>query len=108
MFLLVSKKIREEIFKSLKNLKGKKRLLFFSNQGLAAVGAFLQNYAIYLGSVALVGALQGVQYVFLLVLGGLITVFYPKIMKENISKSVIIQKIIAIVLIVIGLCFIAI
>ena len=80
--------------------------MFFSNQGIAAIGFLLQNYAIFLGSVAIVNALQGVQFAFLLVLGGLISVFFPKLLKENVSKMVIIQKILAIVLISLGLYFI--
>lgn len=108
LFLLINKDSRREIFNNLKRLsKGSKKFLFLSNQGLAAIGSFLQNYAIALGSVALVNALQGVQYAFLLILGGLITVFYPKIIKENISRFVIVQKIIAIMLIGIGLYFIS-
>jgi drug/metabolite transporter (DMT)-like permease len=106
LFLLIKKDARKEIFTSIKSLKGKKGVLFFGNQGIASIGAFLQNYAISLGSVALVSAIQGVQYAFLLIIGGLITVLYPKIVKENISKSVVIQKVMAIVLISIGLYFI--
>ena len=67
----------------------------------------MQNYAIALGSVVLVNALQGVQYAFLMVLGGLITVFYPKIIKEKINNVIILQKIVAITLISFGLYFIA-
>ncbi len=105
---LIRKADREGIFDSFKNLmKGRGKLLFFGNQGLAGVGFLLQNYAIALGSVALVNAMQGVQYVFLIVLGGIITVFRPQAIKEDISKSIIIQKIIAIILIGIGLFFIA-
>ena len=106
LFLLVPKNIRTEIFKGLKKLKGKHSILFFSNQGIAAVGFLLQNYAIFLGSVAIVNALQGVQYAFLLVLAGLISVFFPKLLKESVSKMIIIQKIVAVVLISLGLYFI--
>lgn len=106
MALLIPKKIRAEIFKGLKRLHDKKSVLFFSNQALAAVGFLLQNYAVFLGSVALVSALQGVQYSFLLVLGGLISVFFPKLLHENISRGVVIQKIVAVLLISAGLYFI--
>lgn len=105
LFLLITAKNRKEIFAGLKHLKKKKSVLFFANQGVAAVGFLLQNYAIFLGSVALVNALQGVQYAFLLVLGGLISVFYPKLLQEDISMAIIIQKIVAISLISLGLYF---
>lgn len=105
---LIRKVDRDGIFDSFKSLmKGKGKLLFFGNQGLAGVGFVLQNYAIALGSVALVNAMQGVQYVFLLVLGAAITMFKPQAIKEDISKSIIIQKIIAILLIGLGLFFVA-
>ncbi|MDD4290218.1 MAG: DMT family transporter [Patescibacteria group bacterium] len=105
---LINKSDRIAIFNSFKSLmKGKNKLLFFGNQGLAGVGFVLQNYAIALGSVALVNAMQGIQYVFLIVLGFIITMFKPRAIKEDISKSIIIQKIIAILLIGIGLFFVA-
>jgi drug/metabolite transporter (DMT)-like permease len=104
--LLIPRKVRKEIFHGLKSLKHKNSALFFSNQGIAAIGFLLQNYAIFLGSVAIVNALQGVQYAFLLVLGGLISAFFPKLLKENVSKMIIIQKILAVILISMGLYFI--
>lgn len=105
---LIKKTCRRGIFDSFKNLmQGKNRLLFFGNQGLSGVGFMLQNYAIALGSVTLVSAMQGIQYAFLLIFGALATVFKPQAVKEDISRSVIIQKFIAIILIGIGLFFIA-
>jgi len=94
---------RQEIFKNFKKLRGKKAKLFLANQAFAGVGFTLQNYAIALGSVTLVNALQGVQYALLIILGGLITVFYPKLITEDISRAVIIQKVIAVILIAVGL-----
>lgn len=105
--LLLFSESRREIFKGIKKLKNSKGLLLFANQAIAAIGFLLQNYAIFLGSVALVNALQGVQYAFLLVLGALISVFYPNLLKENISAKVIIQKFIAVIFISIGLYFLA-
>ena len=99
---------RKGVFVSLKGLfKNKGKYIFFGAQGLAAVGFLLQNYAISLGSVAVINALQGVQYAFLLIIGAIVTMLYPKGVKEDISKSVIIEKVVAIILIGIGLFFIA-
>lgn len=105
---LLHKKTRRGIIKSIRKLKGKNRGIFFSNQVLSAIGFSLQNYAIALGSVVLVSSLQGIQYGFLLILGVLITIFKPHIVKENISRNIILQKVVAIILISIGLYFIAI
>jgi drug/metabolite transporter (DMT)-like permease len=105
--LLLPIEQRKEIIHGLKKIHGGKGFLLFANQAIAAIGFLLQNYAIFLGSVALVNALQGVQYAFLLVLGALISVFYPGLLKENISAKVIIQKFSAVILISIGLYFLA-
>lgn len=67
LFFLFDKKSRREIISNLKGDNGKKRknkniFLFLFNQGLGSLSFVLQNYAIFLGSVAIVTALQGVQY----------------------------------------------
>jgi drug/metabolite transporter (DMT)-like permease len=107
LFLLVHYRSRMEIIKNIKKLRSKKGSLFIANQGLAAGGFLMQNYAISLTSVALVNALQGVQYVFIIIIGVGATIFYPKFLSENISKAVIMQKIIAVLLIAFGLYLIA-
>lgn len=80
---------------------------FLLGQACGGASALLQQYAIFLGSVALVNALQGTQYafVFLIVCG--LTLIAPKILKENISRLALIQKIIAIILIAAGLYLLA-
>ncbi|MDD4412131.1 MAG: DMT family transporter [Patescibacteria group bacterium] len=107
LLFLVHKASRREIFKSLKNLHGGKAGLFFANQSVAAIGFGLQNYALYLGSAAIVNSMQGVQYAFLLILGATLTIFAPKVIKENISTTIIIQKLIAITLIGLSLFVLA-
>lgn len=75
---------------------------FLFNQAMGGAGAILQNYAIFLGSVALVGALQGVQYALLLLLVVVVSRYFPQL-KEEFSRRAIIQKILAVVLIAVGL-----
>ena len=112
LLLLVGRTSRREILGSLKSGQpsgtNRNRFIIIGNQALGAVAFVLQNYAISFGSVALVNALQGVQYAFLLIFGWLFTIFNPKIIKENLSRRVVLQKIAAIILITIGLYFIAI
>jgi drug/metabolite transporter (DMT)-like permease len=107
--ILFSRRARQEIAALFKPKKGnnKKQSLLVVNQGLGALGFILQNYAIYLGPVAIVNALQGVQYVWIIILGALVSMFAPKILKEDISKSVIIKKTIAILIISCGLYLLA-
>ena len=64
--LLLIPGARRAIFKTSKSIKIKVGGLFISNKVLSAFAFILLNYAIYLGSVSLINALQGVQYVFLL------------------------------------------
>ncbi|MDP1710621.1 MAG: EamA family transporter, partial [candidate division WWE3 bacterium] len=52
---------------------------FILNQILGGAGGFLQNYAVFLGSAALVGAIQGVQYAFLLILVVFLAKKFPQL-----------------------------
>ncbi len=96
------KKKRPRLLRLRKEKKPRKFLVIL-NQGLGSLAALLQNYAIYLGPVAIINALQGIQYAFLLLLGIFFSFFFPKILKEDISKKVLIKKSTAIVLVGIGL-----
>lgn len=108
LFLLVPKASRQEIFKGIKqsNQKKSNRIVYFTTQIAGAVGSLLQNYAVALGSVALVNSLQGMQYALLLILTALITIFRPGILKEDNKGKIMWQKLIAIVFIGLGLYFI--
>jgi hypothetical protein len=81
-------------------------LLVF-NKILAGTAFVFLNYAISLGSVVLVNAMQGMQYVFLLCL----TVFFaktrPHILEEEINWPLFGQKFLAVILIGIGLLILA-
>lgn len=90
-----------------KNNPNKNKLLIIMNQGLGSLGFILQNYAIYLGSVVLVNALQGIQYAFLLIISAVMAAVAPKLLKENFSTRIIIQKSAAVATIALGLYFIA-
>lgn len=111
LLFLIDKKDRKDIVKSFKEKPNKKvrvgKGFVIFNQLLGSGSFILQNYAVYLGPVAIINALQGVQYAFLLILGIFFSIFFPKILKEDISKKVLIKKIIAIFLVAIGLYFIA-
>jgi drug/metabolite transporter (DMT)-like permease len=105
LFILFSARARREIkelFKKKPN-RGQNQILVVGNQTLGALGFILQNYAIYLGPVAIVNALQGVQYVWIIILGTLTSLFAPKILKEDISRQVLIRKVLAVFIITISL-----
>ena len=99
---------RREILQSLKpktkkRSAGRTKFWLILNQLLGGLGSLLQHYAIFFGPVAIINALQGVQYVFLILGAWFLTIFFPKIIKENIQAGVIAQKLVAIVIIAIGL-----
>lgn len=81
--------------------------LFALNKTLGATFFILQSYAVFLGSVSMVHALVGLQYVFLLFLAIVISAKIPSLFREEISKKIISRKIVAIVLIILGLFVLA-
>jgi drug/metabolite transporter (DMT)-like permease len=83
------------------------KLLVLFSQGLGSLGFIMQNYAIFLGSVVLVNALQGTQYAFILILSALLAVFAPKLLKEIFSWNIMLRKAAAIAAIAAGLYLIA-
>ncbi len=116
--LFLSKDIKEEIFRKKINyfsfISGfslsKTAIVFILNQGAGMVASILQNIAFFLAPliyVALINALQGVQYAFLLVFTLIISLKFPNIMREKISRKIILQKLLAVVFIGVGLIFLA-
>ena len=84
--------------------------IFVTNQAAGAGANILQNWAIALAPlayVAIINALQGVQYVFLLIFTIFLSLKLPQIVKEEISRKIILQKIFAILLIATGLAILA-
>ena len=112
LVLIFSKEVQEEIFSKKRRShqpmfkKPKLALVFLANQAVGAISGILQALAIYLvplGMLAFVNALEGTKYVFVLLLTTFLSLKFPKILSETLSKKVILQKIIATILIVCGL-----
>ncbi len=66
---------------------------------LAGVGSLFVHLAVSKGSVTLVNAIQGVEYVFLLALTIILSLKFPDFLEEKISGKILAQKILAILLI---------
>jgi len=97
---LFFKEIRDEIFKKKSVFQKKTGIIYLSNQVLGAGAFILQNWGINLvplASLVFINALQGTQYLFLLILT---TIFS--------SEKIILQKIIAVLFICAGLAVLAI
>lgn len=111
LFFLFNKKSRQEIIKNLKGDDGKKHknkniFLFLFNQGLGSLSFILQNYAIFLGPVAIITALQGVQYAIMMFFSFFLGMFFKEY-KEKFSWRSFLQKALALIFISLGLYYIA-
>lgn len=108
---LFSKKSRREIFAKKMVSNKKTQIFFLGAQASGGAANFLQSFAISLAPVAFlatVNALKGVQYVFLFALTLVISFFYPKFLKEKLSKKLVFQKAISILSIAAGLAILVI
>jgi drug/metabolite transporter (DMT)-like permease len=104
MMLLISSINRRDIKAEIKAPKKDAGALFLVGQFAGAISFIMVNYAIAISSsVALVNALQGLQYIFLLVIVFSLSWKYPKLLEEKMTPSTIVKKIIATLLIIGGL-----
>jgi len=107
---LLFPEVREEIGIKKISFKKKTIAIFLFNQSMGAGANILQNWAIFLAPlayVAIITALQGVEYVFLLILALFLSLKFPQILKEEVSKEILFQKVLAIFLISGGLAILA-
>lgn len=103
---LLFPEVRNNIFNPQTILKKKVALPFAFSKISGALGSILQNRAIFLAPIILlpvINALAGIQYVFLIILATLFFFKFPEVFKEQVSKKVLLQKIIGIFLILAGL-----
>lgn len=106
LFLLFDKELRHEAFSKKQALGKNIFLILVLTQICGAVASLLQNFAISLAPIAylaLLNSLRGIQYVFLFVITLIISHVYPKIFNEPISKRIVFQKLVATLLMVVGL-----
>lgn len=104
LLLLISATNRADIRREIKAPKQNGGGLFLFGQASGSLSFILVNYAIAISSsVALVNALQGLQYVFLLIIMGLVSIKFPRILEEQFSFKILSQKIIATAMILAGL-----
>ena len=86
---------------------GKKAIIVISlNEILALVGVILITIAMERGYVTLVNAISSIQPFFVLLIAVILSIFYPKILKEEIGKSTVLLKLIAITLMFVGVILI--
>jgi len=104
LFLIVPRRNWDIIFEPQRKTEAIKNLpLFLGIRLLAGIGFILLNYALSFGNVALINALQGIQYVFLIFIVLFLSESYPGILKEEMNRAVLAQKLIGGILVGVGL-----
>jgi len=78
-----------------------------SNEVIYITSRVFNFYAIALASASLVSVLGGFQPFFMLVFGLILSRWFPKIIKENVAKKVVVLKFVAVILIFIGVWFVS-
>ncbi len=102
--LMIVPKWRREIVSGIKKATMRKFSLFLFNDTLDMTGHLVFKFALLVApSASLVAVLGGVQPFYVLVLGLLFTIFLPKIVKENITRDEVIQKVVGATIIVVGI-----
>lgn len=86
-FFAFSKKVRKKTYEDIKQLNKKKLSLVYIAEFLGAVGMVLTYLAIQRGPVSLVNLVQSTEGLFVIVLAVLLSIFIPKILKEEITKK---------------------
>lgn len=106
VFLFTSPIVREKILEKQRYPGRKTGVLFLSNQAAGAGASTLQQWAIKSAPfycVSIINAFEGTKYAFLFILTVVLSLKRPDIIKEKISRKIISQKLVAILLISLGL-----
>lgn len=107
---LFFKDVRKDIFGVPQIAQKNNWIVVLPTQIVGGLAVVLQNWAVALAPLTYLGivnALEGTKYVFLIIFAALISIRFPKILKEEVSRDVIFQKIIAILFIGAGLVTLA-
>lgn len=105
LFILLLPTARKIIFNTSRHLAPSSKKIFLVNQFMGGTGNLLLNIAIFLGPVAVINAMQGIQYFFIFLLALFFTSFYPRIIRESFSPRILSGKLAGIFLIVLGFIF---
>ncbi len=95
-----------ELIKTVKQYGRKVIIAMSASELITAIGILFNIIAISVGYVTLVNALSSVEPFFVLLFTVLLSVFFPHLLKEDLGKSIISIKILAIALMFIGILLI--
>lgn len=106
LFLLSKKSIRISFLSTLSKIN-KVSFMFLLGTALSGFfGRLLFYFAIMLGSVSIVSVIGGLEGFFVFIYALFLSIWFPKILKEELGKSTILIKIIAMFLMFSGLVFV--
>ncbi len=94
---------RSGIGENVKQLGRRVKLLIVGNEIVGLLGFFSFNFAISLVSASLVSAITGIQSLFVLIYATLLSIWFPKILQEEIKGGVLLIKVVSIILILAGI-----
>jgi len=108
---LLSRGVRKIVFghRSVKK-ESRPNILFFTGQLMGGAAFLLQSFAVSLApqaNVPVINAMAGIQYVALFIFSIILSLFFPRLLKEKNDSASILQKSFAITLIMIGLVIFA-
>jgi drug/metabolite transporter (DMT)-like permease len=104
--LLLWRPHRHRFIKELKIVTRKTWGVLLINEFFNTCAQFSTAYALLLASASLVALLEGSQPFFVLIYGLILSLWFPHIVKEDITKTTLIIKIICIILLFIGIYFV--
>lgn len=108
-FVLFSGQLGKVLFNNKEKGQNKSKqpwLPFIIGQAAGSLGVIFLQYAIKLGNLILVNALNGLQFFFVILLVYYLSRFYPKILKEDISPAYFSRKVLWSVILAVGVIFI--
>ena len=95
--------IRNAFNKNFPKTKNKALGIIFLNECVFIIAKSLSYFAFSLGPVALVSVLENTQVFYGVLIGSILTIFWPKIFNERMSKEALIKKIVLGIILVIGI-----
>jgi drug/metabolite transporter (DMT)-like permease len=100
---IFSKTDRRSFFRLISTSGAKILALNFSNETLYTLANLCIRYASLALPVVIVSLLNGLNLIFVFLIGLICTIFFPWISKEDISKKVLVKKILGVSVVIIGL-----
>ncbi|MFH0977794.1 MAG: EamA family transporter [Candidatus Woesearchaeota archaeon] len=102
-FILSQRRYREEVASTWRRIPGTRKFVLLGNELLTLAGYIAGSFAVALGSPSIVSALGGFQPLFVLVFAVLLSLWLPKVLKEELAPGTLAMKLLAILLMFAGL-----